>query len=432
MPGTVRLIVDTNLFHECHSLVRSDFPWRAIGDFDVIELIVPEPVLAELDRQKKDTRARLKRRAVEAVSWFRELLQRGLDEKVLRESDPRVILRIDVTLPSSAHPNVLDNSVTDDQIVGVAAALAEAEPTVDVRLLTHDARPGAKAHAIGLRYVFIHEEWIREPEQDELQKENQRLQQENERLRAVSPDLRISADGVVDNVVTLRRTALASLSNDEVNTLRASLTERFSLVKLESALRAQQSALSSLLAGHPSRRQYIPPSEAEIEHYRTVTYPAWVNSCIHQLQAVPHALNLSTSAQSLNIVLLNDGSRPAENVLIHFVARGSLFIAPPPHEERPAPRPPELPPPPVLPEGRWVRDGIAKATIIQPSLPDILSGLSQTRTAFHREDEAFYYEPDRPDAPVEAFSRLIFSEPSKHLGPLLRVGFGTNSTMTPS
>ncbi len=325
---------------------------------------------------------------------------------MLRESDPRVVLRIDVTMPSGAHPDVLDNSITDDRIVGVAVALAEAEPTVDVRLLTHDTRPAAKARAIGLRYVFVPEEWIREPEQDELQKENQRLQEENERLRAVSPDLRISADGIVDNVVTLRRTALASLTNDEVCALRASLTERFSLVKLELRQGAELSALSSLFAEHSNWRHYIPPSEEEIEYYRTVTYPTWVDSCIHQLQAVPRALNLSTSAQSLNIVLLNDGSRPAENVLVHFVARGSLFIAPPPHKERPAPRLPEIPPPPALPQGHWVRDGKlnAEATIIQPSLPDILSGLSRTRMAFHREDEAFYYEPNRPDAPVEAFS----------------------------
>ncbi len=90
MPGTVRFIVDTNLFHECHSLVRSDFPWRAIGDLDVIELVVPEPVQAELDRQKKDTRARLRRRAVEAVGWFRELLQQGRTRKCSERVTPEL------------------------------------------------------------------------------------------------------------------------------------------------------------------------------------------------------------------------------------------------------------------------------------------------------------------------------------------------------
>jgi predicted nucleic acid-binding protein len=56
MPGTLRLVVDTNLFHECYKLDAPDFPWSAIGDFDAIELIVPDPVQAELDRQRKDTR----------------------------------------------------------------------------------------------------------------------------------------------------------------------------------------------------------------------------------------------------------------------------------------------------------------------------------------------------------------------------------------
>ena len=82
--------------------------------------------------------------------------------------------------------------------MGVAAALAEAEPTTNVQLLTHDTRPAAKARAIGLRFAFVPEEWIREPEQDELQRENQRLQEENRRLKAASPELTLSADGALD------------------------------------------------------------------------------------------------------------------------------------------------------------------------------------------------------------------------------------------
>ena len=40
MPGTLRLVVDTNLFHECHKLDAPEFPWAAIGDFHAIELLV--------------------------------------------------------------------------------------------------------------------------------------------------------------------------------------------------------------------------------------------------------------------------------------------------------------------------------------------------------------------------------------------------------
>ena len=91
MSGAVHFVVDTNLFHECYSLDQSDFPWHAIGDFDEIVLVVPEPVQAELDNQRKDKRPRVKRRALKAVSWFCELLRQGLDEKVLREGGPRVM-----------------------------------------------------------------------------------------------------------------------------------------------------------------------------------------------------------------------------------------------------------------------------------------------------------------------------------------------------
>lgn len=90
MPGIVFLVVDTNLFHECRSLDAPDFPWSDLGDFDTVELIVSDPVQSELDRHKKDTRPRVKKRAVQAVSWFREMLRSGTREHIFRQQDPRV------------------------------------------------------------------------------------------------------------------------------------------------------------------------------------------------------------------------------------------------------------------------------------------------------------------------------------------------------
>ena len=133
MGPIVHFVVDTNLFHECHKLDWADFPWGSIGAFDEIMLLVTDPVLDELDRQKKDERARVKWRAIEAVAWLRALLERDDAVKVFREKDPKVSLRVDMTLPSNKYPNALDYNVPDDKIVGIAAALAAAEPSADVR-----------------------------------------------------------------------------------------------------------------------------------------------------------------------------------------------------------------------------------------------------------------------------------------------------------
>jgi hypothetical protein len=402
----IQLIVDTNLFHECHSLVRDDFPWRAIGDFDVIKLVVPEAVQTELDRQKKDSRPRIKRRALEAVSWFRELLENNLDEKVLRESNPRVTLRVDVTAPSSSFPHLLDNSVPDDRIVNVAATLAAAEPTMDVRLLTHDTRPAAKARAVNLRFLFVPDAWIREPGQDESQKEIQRLQDENKRLRATSPELSISVNEVVDKNVTLRRTALASLTTEEVNALRNLFAERYPLSKLQQKLNEQRLLNDQASEIYSMRGHYIEPSEEQIERYRSVTYPEWAESCICALEAVPRAINLVTSTQPLTIVLRNSGSRPAENVLIRFAARGPFLIAPPPLQDPFAPHLPELPEPPLPPRGHWLKDGVQVVEVTRglDNFSDFTRNVDFPLSNFIREDEIFYYEPKRPDAPVEAFS----------------------------
>jgi PIN domain len=405
VPGNVRLIVDTNLFHECHSLVRPDFPWRAVGDFDTIDLIVSAPVMDELDRQKKVTRPRIKRRAVEAVSWFRELLQNGLDKKVLRESDPRVTLQIDVTLPSSAHPNVLDPSVADDRIVGVAASLSEADPAADVRLLTHDTGPVAKAKAIGLNYVFIPGSWIREPEEDDQQKEIQRLKDEIRHLKSVSPNLAVRVGGLEDNVVTLRRLAVASLTYDEVSALQESLNIKFPLPELQSGQGRWPHSFASLFGEPGGKGQFVPPSNAEIVHYQRVIYPGWIRSCLDRIEDVPRARNLVTPARSLEIILSNDGSRPAENLLIRFVARGPFLIAPPPQDESSAPCPLDLPPRPAPPSGYWLKDGerMVMGTITNPPLVTAFAGLSHRGAPYERDAEAFYYDPKRPDGPVDAF-----------------------------
>lgn len=64
MPNEVHFVIDTNLFHECLRLDSAQFPWSAAGEYDPIVLVVANTVLTELDNHKKDTRQRVRRRAI--------------------------------------------------------------------------------------------------------------------------------------------------------------------------------------------------------------------------------------------------------------------------------------------------------------------------------------------------------------------------------
>lgn len=408
MPGILHLVVDTNLFHECHKLDDPNFPWSAIGDFHTIELIVPGPVQAELDQHKKDTRPRLKRRALLAVAWFRDMLTQSQEEKVLRDADPRVTLRLDATPKSSEHTDVLDYDIADDRIVGVAAAVAAAAPGDDVRLLTHDTGPAMKAKTVGLPFLLIPDQWRREEEEDEVQKENKRLREELRRLQSASPVLKVAANNIVDQKVRLERKAYAGLSDSELEAFKEGLHERFPISRLVEVLGGPpERPGSGSILGQRDDAEYVEPTPAALERYRDVTYPGWIDQCVENIRLLPRRLNLQIPAEELTINLLNDGSRPAENVLIKFVARGPFLIAPPPYNgERPELHLEPLPEPPVPPRGNWTRSGLSFATpiSIEQIGPDFASLERFNRNNFQRDDDRFYFDPERPKEPVAEFS----------------------------
>ncbi|MEP0505215.1 MAG: hypothetical protein ABJD13_12055 [Paracoccaceae bacterium] len=92
----LRLVVDTNLFHEFRSL--PDLPWQELEEADEIVLFVTEPVQTELDEHKKSPRTRLKKRALKWTKEFRRLVLADQTDIVLRDAEPRVVLRLDVSV----------------------------------------------------------------------------------------------------------------------------------------------------------------------------------------------------------------------------------------------------------------------------------------------------------------------------------------------
>ncbi|GBR41818.1 PIN domain-containing protein [Gluconobacter kondonii] len=405
MSGTLQLVVDTNLFHECKSLDAADFPWSDLGSFNAIELIVSDTVQSELDRQKKDTRQRVRRRAVQAVSWFREMLKTGAQEHLFRAQGPRVVMRVSPQTASQEHPDLLDLSVDDDKIVGVAVALAKAAPGQDVRLLSHDTRPISKANAVGLPFLFVPDTWMREPETDDAEREIRQLKEEIAELRKTHPALELGVVSAVDRKLNLMRDALAPLTEDEARGMLNRVSQRFSLSAVETAFARTAAARRNDSFGMRGSLVRIQPPPEQIKRYREETYPAWIAACVGHLGGLAALMNVRLAAPPISVTLSNIGYRPAENVVIRFTARGPFLIAPP-NEGGYAPELDDLPRVPSPPTERLMRDGqeIAYAThvrsVFDSGLPDLGRYLPRSTD---RSDEDWYYEPDRPKEPVDSF-----------------------------
>ena len=420
LPGTVSLVVDTNLFHECRSLDAPDFPWGDLGDFYEIELIVSAPVNSELDRHKKDTRPRVKKRAVAAVSWFREMLQSDTDEHVFRERNPHVVMRLSAQTASQEYPEFLDMAVDDDRIVGVAAALVKANPAADIRVLSDDTRPILKAKAIGLKFEFIPPSWLRPPEADEQEKEIARLNGEIAELQKDFPLLVIEAADTVNNRLALNRVALASLTPDESAQVRAKLLERFSHDIIEDAI---GSAATKRQIGSTHLKHglvYVGPKDDSRELYQTIMYPEWIEGCLEHIGDLPYSMNNWIATMVVEVTLENTGYRPAEDVRIRFAARGNFLILPT-DSGKPTGKLRSLPEAPQPPTGKWLRNGEpiafnngtrwthAAFTAVPPPPPRL--------APLPREDERWYPDPAPPEEPVATYGlvcRRFRHEGSRH------------------
>lgn len=405
MPGHVRFVVDTNLFHEFKLLNSPDIDWGLLGDFDEIELTVCDVVQSELDQQKKDNRSRVKKRAIEAVRWFRGMLLAGASEHVFRETGPRVVMTLTPTAASRDHSGVLDPSVDDDRIVGVAVALRQADASADIRLLTDDTRPAAKAKTLGIPFQFIPTPWAREPELDDQARETETLRSQLAAIKATHPKLGVSADGAVNHRVTVDRAAWAAVTSDERATARTVVAEQFPLSALEERFAADA------IRRRPSPWQLgrgqvttVPVPPGALAKYRDVTYPAWLDACVNAAETLPDAFNSAIAGAPITVRLTNNGTRPAENVRIRFRARGGFRIAPEGVEV--APDLPSLPKAPAPPEESYVSaDGnpIGRVTAIHPLQSPFDSLMPLTRFPTPHEEEDWYYEPGRPTEPTDVY-----------------------------
>lgn len=164
------LIVDTNFFHECKEIETLN--WKILEDFDAINVLIISRVITELDKQKNDSRPRIKRRALKINKILASIIDANLEPYVIQETAPRVVLKIENIAPSRQYDNILDDRITDDMIIATACAFRDKYSQRKICLLSGDLGVAAKAlnSEINLAFKRIPDEWMRGEEEDEGKK----------------------------------------------------------------------------------------------------------------------------------------------------------------------------------------------------------------------------------------------------------------------
>ena len=411
------LFPDTNVFIQCRPL--KDLDWSKWADFDEVHLLVCRMVQREIDHQKNRGNDRVGQRARKSSSLFWDIIRSDTGYLQIRDAKPKVKLILDLTFkPSSRLADRLDYSKPDDEIVGLVYDYKSEHPSADVRLLTNDTGPIMTANTVGLSFEPVRKDWLLQPENNPLERENTRLKSEITRLQKAEPSLQIRCKDSSGNEVEsleFETTVYEPLTNSEISELVKGLRDRFPRAtdfgSREPAERASPSPISGL------RGRYVPPSEQEIAKYKNQDYPAWIKECEETFRNLHEALQQQAGLPSFRFVAANEGTRPGKDVLVEIVARGNIKIRPPQRKYEEESEESEssalrLPPPPRPPRGHWSNPLFESFGNVQRNLA-WANSLSNPAAAFapfqnpikpSRDRNAFYYKPILPEEPVGAFS----------------------------
>ena len=422
--------VDTNLFLQCRPLDQLD--WTPRKNFDEVRLIVTRPVLREIDYRKNKGNDRAGRRARSMSAMFRTLLDSG--EKIVRSSDPRVVLSIE---PHHNYSKILETELNygerDDELIGTILEFVQRNPAAEVRLLTHDTIPHFIARDLNLQTDSIPDDWLLPPETTKMEKKLKSLEAEVARLQKSEPSLSIrfldQKRGDV-NVYQASHTWFDCLTDAQIDELISRLKDRFPLEtdfgSRQPEEHTEPPAIGNLFMSRT--RRYVPATDEAIAHYREKAYPGWLESCEHVLRQHHRSLQKKCPALGFSFVAVNRGTRPATDALITVEAQGHFKIRPPPADEEDVGHAAEvaesrelqgevLPEPPAAPCGYWedtLDTGLRRISDFARSVSDFqgltpgLGGIDSLHAAAqgigHRDANAFYYKPNRPSIAQEAFA----------------------------
>lgn len=421
MANRIYLIPDTNVLIQCMQL--ADIPWKAeFPEVEEIMVVLTLPVLREIDRQK-GAQGRLGKRARAANS----LIGRLIDAPEVELSNKGVVpsvrmvsgdeFRSDPSLQSD-----LDYSQPDDAIVGSVSTFCKAHAAAQVKLLSNDNSILLTARRVGIQFHRVPESWLLQAESDEDQKRIKALEAEVSRLKSSEPKCIIEP---MDEPWKFTVESFAPLSEPQIRSLISRIRQEFPEETDFGPRESSTRNVSSGLPGIMSRfglEEFVPATEEDTLNYQRELYPLWISSCEAYLREVHQKLEHRPPAPRIVVNLLNDGSRPAEDVRVSFAMRGGgLLIQLPAHEDGPANAGAEaeeagdarlqgvdvsLPRPPAAPKGRWKKaspfDMVERMAALSRRI-DVSGPIPLARSPFiaaRKEADVFYWKAGtRPEFP---------------------------------
>lgn len=408
---------DTNFFFECRK--ASDLPWHELqdakpGEGQDVRLIVPSTVVTEIERHKANGNSRTAKRARDASAVLRQALSSQAHSTELRGPSPRVTLELPpvVKVDFTQFPN-LDPARADHHIAAEYAELLKREP--DLIVLTDDTLLVLALRSLGFQPILIPETWKLAPEKDERDDEIDRLRDELRTFKNNSPDLSVAVlndDG--DEIKTLEAEIKTfEASDSDIEMAVTALQARF---QMHETFRRSQTASQAIMS---LSKCWRPPSDEEIERYKSEAYPNWLESLRNALPALASRLNGISREMPFTVRICNAGFANASNVRLTITAYDGVLLLDGLDDEAEAERAERLrfPSPPKPPQGRYLDLALLHRPIVPIAQPHLLRDLRMAR----RDPTDFYFAGGRPGQPAHELE--LTCEAFPHQDDPYRLGF---------
>jgi hypothetical protein len=359
-----------------------------------IAVLVPAAVQREIDRLKGDGNRRRAGRARAANKILRAVLRSTDEEEVLREGNPRVVLRI---APKPAERRLyqeLDPQLPDDQIVAEALDYRAEHPMETVRVLSGDTGILLAAKRTGLGAVEIPDGWLLDPEPNLESKQIAELQRRLTVLERVHPVLRVEAQNTVGVRIETLDAEIQVFPQLSEEMLDRHVEEVCTIYPRRDEFKVPSPPDPlQVLAG----LTYVqPPTSKEIEDYYN-DYERWVSEVREFFEHLPATLTNRARRALLRLVVSNEGAAPATGLLVEFAAVGGLSFRRKDEEEMDL----YLAYPPTPPEARIVSNmpDFAKMLGASDSMLKLRDNYIPDFTNLHRpprDPNKFYWKYRQP------------------------------------
>lgn len=377
---------DTNFFIQCRDAFEIE--WSLVSDADKILLVVLNEVHREIDRLKSGGNTRRARRAKAVSSQLRTLIVAGQEEAELRVSGPTVALRLAPKLdPRRSKPEDYDSSSADERIAEEALACSQRHFEGNLILLSHDGMPLRAAQLMGVQVCPVPDAWLLPPEPSDQDRAIQKLNERVAALEKQAPVIALHLENEDATSITGDLVFYPELSESFVKSAVDSLKRAFP-IQQRNGRREATSPFESIIHGFEPTA-----TERDFREYED-EYNKWVQKVENYINRLPHIHNVKTDGVETVLILSNNGSTPAENLVIDVSTEGNIGLQEPVDEDDKI-EIPAIPKPPKL-RRSMLLGGLADY-VDGPKYRDPLSNFRFSTPRPARNRHEFYWNFDKPE-----------------------------------